>query len=256
VALVDDDRRHRLDARHLPAALGRTHLAGVVVAGQDGAGALGVQPHLRHHGQQHLVMVHPLAAAVVGLQQRALERQLPVGTLQPSPVQQPVRLEGVDDAPAPCRVEGKAHRRAALVEGGQDLVAVGRHPAPLAAQVLVHVHALGAHVGVELEGLQVQRGRHRIRTARQRLLQRGQAHRAPGAGHVGDEIDSERGWHGQGSAAATVNILPAKAPHPWTSAAPRVLPSPGRRWRACAPCRETHCAGRGRARSAFFHLVV
>ena len=81
VALVEDHRRHRMDAGVLPLALGLAHLGGKLVARQNLRRPRLVQPRLAHGGQQDRGLVDPLGASMVGLQQRALERQLGVRPL-------------------------------------------------------------------------------------------------------------------------------------------------------------------------------
>ena len=73
--------------------------------------------------------------------------------------------------------------------------------AVLAREVLGRVLALGRHRRIELERLEVQLDRDLVVEPLERLLERPEADRAPGAGDVGDEIDLHRlgRWRSQSS---------------------------------------------------------
>ena len=103
------------------------------------------------------------------------------------PVQQAVGVEGVPDALA--LTEGEADRRAALAQRLAALRELCRAHAVFLGQVLLRVFALGRHRRVQLEGLEVQLDLVGQAGARQRHLERVQAHGAPGAGHVGHKVD-------------------------------------------------------------------
>ena len=122
VAVVEDDRRHRLDAHRPVFLLFRAHFVSVVAARQHAARLFGVQPDRGGRLDQHVVAAGILAVAVVGLQQRLLERELLA--LQAGPVQQPVGVEGVVDELA--RAEGEADAGAALADHGLGFGDLGR----------------------------------------------------------------------------------------------------------------------------------
>src|SRR5690606_5452012 len=82
-------------------------------------------------------------------------------------------------------------------------------------QVLGDVLALGAHLRVQLEGLEADVGRHLAVEALQGLLQPAQADGAPGAGDVGDEIDGQAwGVHGAGLSRLCLRDNAGSAPRP------------------------------------------
>ncbi len=106
-------------------------------------------------------------------------------------MQQAVGIEGVPDAAAPFALELETHLGAALADGLADLGLLLGRGAVLFGQVFAGVLAFGAHVGVEFEGLEVDVGRDFGAQLAQSLLQGAQAHGAPRAGDIGDEIDFE-----------------------------------------------------------------
>jgi hypothetical protein len=116
------------------------------------------------------------------------ERALRAGrAFHTRPMQQAVRVKGVPD---PCaRTKGKAHRRPALTDVGlvtRDLLC---RDAVLGREIRHRILPLGAHVRVQLEGLEVNLYGDVAADALQRDFQRVQPHSAPGAGDVGDEVD-------------------------------------------------------------------
>jgi hypothetical protein len=136
---------------------------------------------------QHLGVAGVQSLRVVGAQQGVLEPTLRGQVLLAGRVQQAVGVEGVPDARAGAESEaqfGAAFADALLVVG--DL---RRRDAVLGLQVGDHLLALGAHAGVQLEGLEADLGAQT--GADQRRLQRVQADHAPGAGDVGDEVDGD-----------------------------------------------------------------
>ncbi|MNP24509.1 hypothetical protein D3C76_1172730 [compost metagenome] len=90
---------------------------------------------------------------------------------------------------------------------------VGRSPV-LAHQVLDRLLTFGRHVRVQLERLVGQLDRDFPGHVLDRLLQRRRPQRAPGAHHIGDEIDGDGGRHDCPSASASclrywVVVMPA-----------------------------------------------
>ena len=124
-----------------------------------------------------------------------LERSLPVLALEPRPVQQAMRVEGVVDAAALVHVEGEAERRAARADAFAVLRGLLRRDAVFLRQVLDRVLAFGRHLRIELEGLEMQLDGDVVADPRHRLLQRMQPDRAPGARDIGHEIDLDGGRH-------------------------------------------------------------
>ena len=185
MAVVDDDRRHRIDAELLPVTLARAHLGGVLVRGQDGPRAFDIHAEVADQTQQHPRRAGVQRLRVIGGQQRVLEFAL--APFEAGPVQQPVRIEGVPD-PRPL-AEAEADFGAALA----DRLAHLRHPlrrrAVLLGQVGDRLAALGRQRRIQLEGLEVQLDRQRVTDPRQRGLEPVQADCAPGAGDVRDEVD-------------------------------------------------------------------
>ncbi|MCY1180698.1 hypothetical protein D9M73_211610 [compost metagenome] len=123
------------------------------------------------------------------MQQRLLERQVALDL--GGPVQQAVGVEGVVDAGALVQVEVEVHlgaeRLDVLVVAG-DLVGVD---AVLALEMLDQVLAFRRHVGVQFERLDVQLHVHIVAQPANGGEQAVQADGAPGADHVGDEVDGE-----------------------------------------------------------------
>ena len=109
-------------------------------------------------------------------------------------MQHPVRVEGVPHVLA--LAEGEAHGGTSRADPRLGLAhLLGRAPV-LAHEVGDRLDALGAHVRVELEGLEVEPRVQFVLQAREGLLEGREADRAPGAGDVGDEGDVEfRAFH-------------------------------------------------------------
>ena len=167
-----------------------------IVAGEDGLGAGAVQTdRLGQFGQQR-VRRHVFSAAVAGLEQSFLQsRLLARSALHLGPVQQPVGVEGVPDTAAPFALELEAHFGPPLADGFADLGLLLGCGAVFFRQVLAGVLPFSAHVGVQLERLEVDVSGHFALQLVQGLLQRTQTHGTPGAGHVGHKIDFERSRH-------------------------------------------------------------
>jgi len=195
VLVVDDDRRHRVDAGIGVEAFALAGFGGVLVAVEDGACALRIEPRFAGQAHQHFRIGGVLAIGVAGLEQRLLERDLPGRVFERGPMQQAMRVEGVVDARAPFPAELETHRGAT---GADRLAVLGlllARAAVFFVQVLVGVLAFGRHVGVEFEGLEVEVGGDLWGHALQRGFEGAEADGTPGAGDVGDEVDAEVGGH-------------------------------------------------------------
>ncbi|MNG12638.1 hypothetical protein D3C84_962620 [compost metagenome] len=125
-----------------------------------------------------------------------------------------MRIEGVVEVRALLQIELEADGLAASdlhgLAGGD---VVGRSPV-LAHQVLDRLLTFGRHVRVQLERLVGQLDRDFPGHVLDRLLQRRRPQRAPGAHHIGDEIDGDGGRHDCPSASASclrywVVVMPA-----------------------------------------------
>ena len=119
--------------------------------------------------------------------------QLALASFDSGPVQQPVRVEGVVGAAAFALAESEAHRLAALAYRFAVVLDLRGCDAVLARQVLDDILARCRHLRVQFEGLEVQLGLDFAVEAGQCLLERVQPDRAPGAGHIGYEIDLHGG---------------------------------------------------------------
>ena len=86
-----------------------THLDGVIVAGQDGAGTRRIEPDFARNTHQDLVVRRVFAIGEIGLEQRLFKRTLTLDAFQFSPMQQTVRVEGVVDALALASTESEPH---------------------------------------------------------------------------------------------------------------------------------------------------
>jgi hypothetical protein len=105
-------------------------------------------------------------------------------------------IKGVVDPAAPARVKIKADFFPTLANHVAHLRLLFGVGAVLFGQVFAQVLAAWTHLWVEFEGLKAQFNRHLAFQALQRLLQGTQAHRAPRACNVGDEINGQWGSHG------------------------------------------------------------
>src|SRR4029079_5763992 len=76
VTVVDDHRRHRMDAELLPVALALAHFGAVLVGLADRRRALCVEAGLGGGAQEDVARARVLGARVVGRQQRVLELRL------------------------------------------------------------------------------------------------------------------------------------------------------------------------------------
>ena len=194
VLVVHDYGRHGGNAPLLPVAFPLAHDGCELVAAGDGPRPLRVQADCAGQLDENVRGTRVAAFAVIGAQQRPLEFQ--AATLEPRPVQHPVRVEGVPDVFA--RPEGEADGGPALAYPRLGLCNLLRGAAVLAHEVRDCLRAVGAHVRVQLEGLEVQCHRHLGSEARERLLEGCEADGTPGAGHVGYEGDVQRlSFHGK-----------------------------------------------------------
>jgi hypothetical protein len=193
IAAVDDDRGHTVDAARAPEMLGLTNIVGVAIRRQNVACGGAIEAGLFRCRDKHLMIRRAPAVGEVGLEQRVLQRLLLA--FQSRPVEQAVRIERVIHPALVGHRHGETERGGALSDhlaiGGELL---GRR-AIFAGDMLDHILALGRHVGIELERLEMQRGFDLVTSACQRLFQAVQADDAPGAGNVRDEIDLERAGH-------------------------------------------------------------
>src|SRR5204863_7918281 len=110
--------------------------------------------------------------------------------LQPGPVDESMRVERVPDPRSVA--EGEADRRAALTDDGAVLGDLLGRRAVLARDVLGGVFAFGRQRRIELERLEMQLDVDSIAELVEGAVERPQAHRAPRARHVGNEIDLHR----------------------------------------------------------------
>ena len=114
------------------------------------------------------------------------------------PVQQPVGIEGVVDPAA--LVEFEAQCGTPLSQHLAVLRQLFGAGAVLAREVVVAVLAFRRHLRVQFERLEVQFDLHLVTDPGNRLLQGFQSDRAPRAGDIGDEVDSQGRGHGRFSA--------------------------------------------------------
>ena len=189
VAIVDDDGRDGVYAGRMVAGLAVSDLLGKVLTLQHGGRLRPVQASRLGRCQQDFVLVHGLAVAVTGLQKCEFELAL-LGRIDlAGPMQESVRIEGVVDPRSAVHVEFEAHLGTAPPDVVARLCLLLRRGAVLLGQVLAHVLAARTHVWVEFEGQKVHGGADVRLQSCERLLQRAQTHRAPGAGDVRDEVD-------------------------------------------------------------------
>ena len=139
--------------------------------------------------RQHFVIARAAALGEVGLQQGPLQRVLALATFLGRPMQKPVRVESVVDTIATFLAKLKTHCGAALADRLAGLCLLLGRRAVLLREVFRDVLPGRRHRGVELERLEMQLGLHITLQSPEGALQRGQADRTPGAGHVGNEID-------------------------------------------------------------------
>src|SRR6185312_5430103 len=154
-----------------------------------------------------------------------------VQSFELGPVQKPMRVKGVVDAAAPAaRLIRHAELEAQLRAARTDVFAVRmrlcRRDPVFFGNVLSNFLALGRHLGVELERLEMKLGGNVSADARQGLIERFQADRAPGAGDVGNKVDFEWSGHGVLSQFSSVTaklvivhqIFKGCPPEPWRTA--------------------------------------
>ena len=187
--LVDDNRRHRANPRLLEEVFGLAHLVGILARLQHALGFGRIQPDLPGHAHQQLARARVFAVGEIRFEQREFERVL--ATLLFRPVQEAVGVEGVVDAAAARHVELEADRFAALADLFARLDLLLERGTILLGDVLDDVLALGTHVRVQLEGLEMQVDGDIRRHALDGLLQRLEADRAPRARHVRYEINPQ-----------------------------------------------------------------
>ena len=111
-------------------------------------------------------------------------------------MQQAMRVEGVVDVAAPVHAELETQGRAACADRFAVLRRLFGADPVFAGQVFDRVLAFGRHLRIQLERLEMQFDLQVPANARHSLLQRLQAHRAPRAGDIGNEIDLDRNSHG------------------------------------------------------------
>ncbi|CAM2160419.1 hypothetical protein PT2222_80003 [Paraburkholderia tropica] len=192
ILLVEHDGRHRLDAHRLRLLFLAAHFVGIRTGFEHLARLSGVEPDRLRDGHQHRVIAHVLAFAVIGAQQRHLERHLPA--FQTRPVEQAMRVEGVVDARA--RTERETDALAPLADRFLSLGDLLGRAAVLLAEILDDGFAVRPHVGVQFERMDGHAGLDGIAEIGERALQRAEADRAPRAGDVGNEVDLKRLCHG------------------------------------------------------------
>src|SRR5258706_4062690 len=111
-------------------------------------------------------------------------------------MQQAMRIEGVVDAVAFVEAEFEADGGAACT----DVLAIAggmlRRQTIFFGEMFGDALALGHHVGIQFKWLEMNIGGSRIAEAPDGVLQGFKADHAPGAGHIGNEIDFDRGIHG------------------------------------------------------------
>jgi len=132
------------------------------------------------------------------------------------PVQQAVRVEGVVHPAATARMKLKTHLGPTGGNGLANLRLLLGGGAIFFGQVFAQVLPAGGHVRVQLKGLEMQIGLHLAVQALQGFFQSTQAHGAPGAGNVRNEIDFQCGDHDGLSARLHCppdNICPPLTPH-------------------------------------------
>jgi hypothetical protein len=196
VFVIDDDSRHRTDACLGVKPLALAHLCGKLLAGQNGLRPFAIKPHRLGHLGQQVMGRHILGSAMAGLEQSLLQGSLlSRGALFTGPVKQPMGIKGVPDPPPPFAVELKPHFRSTLPDRLSDLSLLLRGGAVFLCQVFGHILSLGPHLGVELEWLEMDVGGDLGAQTPQRYFQGTKPHRAPGARHIGHEINFERSSH-------------------------------------------------------------
>ena len=106
-----------------------------------------------------------------------------------------MRVEGVVDAAARTGREGETQLGTARSNGGARGFALLGGRAVFLLQVLADVLAFWPHLRIELKRLEGQVQLHLTGQALGGLLERAQPDDAPGAGHIGNEINFEGGGH-------------------------------------------------------------
>src|SRR5882672_6603306 len=180
VLAVDDEAGHAVDAEPPRIDVGGHDLLAAFVAHQVAAGAQLVDAGAAGAFDQRLE-----ALLKIGLEQ--LGHDLVLDVVLGAPMDQAMRQHGVGRPPDPGELEFDAGLAAAFGDRLVDL----RRPvaaAELGAHIVVARHALGRHVGIELEGSP---GHGHVGAAAQRqgALEAPLADVAPGTDRVGNDVD-------------------------------------------------------------------
>ena len=190
---VEDEAGHAADAGLARALVLGADRLGLGVAGQEGAGFVGIQAGLGGGGGQDLGIADVLGAQEIGVEQRLHDRVLaPLALVRRvgGVADQAVRVDGVGRAFHALEGEVDALGLAGRADLVVDRVGVAG-AAELELEILAPVHAAGRHVRVELEGAPVDR-QVRLRPLGEGALQPALADEAPGADRVGEDIDVHR----------------------------------------------------------------
>src|SRR5689334_7171354 len=185
VLAIDDEARNAIDAEPPGIDVGGDLFLTAVVALQELSGVLAIQADARRALDQDVEVAEIQPILEVGLEQRGDDLVLPL--LLGAPVDQAMRQHGVGRALDLGELELDA---GLATRFGDRLVDLARPvaAAELGAHVIVPRHALGRHVGIELE--RPPRDGDIVAPAEiERALEAALADVAPGTDRVGDDVD-------------------------------------------------------------------
>src|SRR5580704_10368807 len=182
---VDDEAGHAVDAEPPGIDVGGDDLLAALVAHQVAAGAQLVDAGAAGAFDQDLEVTDVEPLLEIGLEQ--LGHDLVLEVVLGAPMDQAMRQHGIGRAPDPRELEFDAGLAAAF---GDRLVDLARPvtAAELGAHVVVTCHALGRHVGIELEG-PPRHGYVGAAALGQGALEAPLADVAPGTDRVGNDVD-------------------------------------------------------------------
>ena len=113
--LIEDDRRHSVDAAALPERFERADFIGEFAAGEDFAGAIWIEASFAHGVDQHGGIAGRVLIGEIGFEQRFLEWKR--AAFEFGPMQQTMRVERIPDAAVGAVVEGESEIFAGLLDG-------------------------------------------------------------------------------------------------------------------------------------------
>ncbi len=189
VLAIKHHRRHARDAARRPELLMCADLFGLRAGLQNLAGGIRIQTDVFGDLNQNLGVRNVQTLGKMRVKERHFERILLVLRLRPA--QQLMRGKGVHDAAVVRKVERETETFAQLCQPRAIGGRLFRRRAVFLRQMLCQVLALRWHGGIEFKRVPADVGPGTCHA--KRLFQLFEAHNAPGAHHVRDDIDLNNG---------------------------------------------------------------